>query len=232
MQGFVQIETCQVEEVEFEFAIIARRSRERAGLRYERRGVDEEGHAANFVENEMILIFRDLDGKQHHTSFIQTRGSSKLPDILGKGIIERTSHPLPPFLYSVPFFWSQVPTTLKPVPNIDGNDQENEGALLAHFAKQQQQYQNIIAVNLVEQTGREAIIGQRFKQLMEKVSLPNVKYLDFDFHAQTKGMHYEKLNGLLNLLDNLGLSRHFKYFWSSDTEIICRQGGVVRTNCM
>ena len=37
-----------------DYLIASRRSRYRAGLRYQRRGVDEEAHVANFVETETI----------------------------------------------------------------------------------------------------------------------------------------------------------------------------------
>jgi hypothetical protein len=33
---------------------MSRRSRDRAGLRYQRRGIDDEAHVANFVETETI----------------------------------------------------------------------------------------------------------------------------------------------------------------------------------
>lgn len=36
------------------YNIISRRSKERAGLRYQRRGIDDEAHVANFVETETI----------------------------------------------------------------------------------------------------------------------------------------------------------------------------------
>ena len=38
-----------------DYAVISRRSRDRAGLRYQRRGVGEEGTVANFVETESIV---------------------------------------------------------------------------------------------------------------------------------------------------------------------------------
>lgn len=38
-----------------DYLIASRRSRYRAGLRYQRRGVDEEAHVANFVETETIM---------------------------------------------------------------------------------------------------------------------------------------------------------------------------------
>lgn len=79
MQGYVQCEPCQIDEHDFDFILISRRSRERAGtytlntqyfflklllnilcyefvgLRYQRRGINEDGAVANFVETEQIL---------------------------------------------------------------------------------------------------------------------------------------------------------------------------------
>ena len=37
-----------------DYIIMSRRSRDRAGLRYQRRGIDDEAHVANFVETETI----------------------------------------------------------------------------------------------------------------------------------------------------------------------------------
>lgn len=53
--------------------LVSRRSRERAGTRYFSRGLDEVGHASNFVETEQIVIT-----EQHTMSFVQTRGSAPL----------------------------------------------------------------------------------------------------------------------------------------------------------
>lgn len=55
MQGYVEIEPCEIEEQPFEFTLISRRSKERSGLRYQRRGIDEQGNTANFVETEQLL---------------------------------------------------------------------------------------------------------------------------------------------------------------------------------
>ncbi|WVW80545.1 hypothetical protein I302_102530 [Kwoniella bestiolae CBS 10118] len=41
--------------VPLDLVVISRRSRDRAGLRYQRRGIDDEGHVANMVETEMIV---------------------------------------------------------------------------------------------------------------------------------------------------------------------------------
>ena len=42
------------ELIEFNITLISRRSRHRAGTRYKRRGVDEEGYVANYVETEQV----------------------------------------------------------------------------------------------------------------------------------------------------------------------------------
>jgi hypothetical protein len=46
------------------------------GMRYQRRGINESGDVANFVETEEIVLF-ERDGDSHAASFVQTRGSSK-----------------------------------------------------------------------------------------------------------------------------------------------------------
>ena len=55
MQGWVQSSQFTMGGQPIDFVVISRRSRERAGLRYQRRGIDDEGHVANMVETEMIV---------------------------------------------------------------------------------------------------------------------------------------------------------------------------------
>lgn len=90
----------------FTLCILSRRSRFRAGTRYnnhwfslpflcifihryKRRGVDEDGEVANYVETEQIIIYRS-----HEVSFMQVRGS-------------------------VPVFWSQPGYKYRPPPRLD-----------------------------------------------------------------------------------------------------------------
>lgn len=97
IQGYVQIEKCIVEvgfdeqpqQEIFNLAIISRRSRFRAGTRYKRRGVDDDGKCANYVETEQLVWYHD-----HQVSFVQVRGS-------------------------VPVYWSQPGYKYKPPPRID-----------------------------------------------------------------------------------------------------------------
>ena len=65
MQGFYQVASFQIarepvadeqgDSVEVEYIVVSRRSRDRAGLRYQRRGIDEDSNVANFVETETVM---------------------------------------------------------------------------------------------------------------------------------------------------------------------------------
>lgn len=68
MQGWVQSATFDIPipsnplqpdvslgAVPVDLVVISRRSKDRAGLRYQRRGIDDNGHVANMVETEMIV---------------------------------------------------------------------------------------------------------------------------------------------------------------------------------
>lgn len=77
------------------FVLISRRSRRYAGTRYMKRGINEHGNVANFVEVEQICYVHseNFDLKPNVTSFVQIRGS-------------------------IPLFWGQIPNKLKPKPDI------------------------------------------------------------------------------------------------------------------
>lgn len=52
--------TSDDDDVTVEYTIISRRARQRAGLRYQRRGIDEDANVANFVETETIMSLEVL----------------------------------------------------------------------------------------------------------------------------------------------------------------------------
>jgi hypothetical protein len=65
MQGYFQLASFHIprepEETEqgnaavVDYVLVSRRSKDRAGLRYQRRGIDDDAHVANFVETEAII---------------------------------------------------------------------------------------------------------------------------------------------------------------------------------
>lgn len=73
MQGTLQIEPCQIDGYDFDFVLISRRSRERAGMRYQRRGVNEDGQVANFVETEQSVLFKVYCFVCNLTKFIKIK---------------------------------------------------------------------------------------------------------------------------------------------------------------
>lgn len=102
MQGYYQIASFPIprepevmeegDAASVDYIIISRRSKDRAGLRYQRRGVDDEAHVANFVETEtivrvevnhssiffrVVLIPLQREGACNVFSYVQIRGSSK-----------------------------------------------------------------------------------------------------------------------------------------------------------
>ncbi|KAG0255509.1 hypothetical protein BGZ95_005739, partial [Linnemannia exigua] len=216
MQGYVEIEPCVIEEQSFEFTLISRRSRDRSGLRYQRRGIDEQGNTANFVETEQLLrIVRD--DSDHQVSFVQTRGS-------------------------IPIFWSQSPYRLKPIPVLERTEQENEDGFKKHFDSQRDRYGRQICINLVEQHGRELVAGSSYTRYIQKLAEPQIRYVEFDFHEQCKGMRYENIERLIKSLEapiqelgycwlaprNDGVNRKDGESWQQ----LYDQKGVIRTNCM
>lgn len=48
------MEQCVIADECFTLALVSRRSRFRAGTRYKRRGIDEFGNCANYVETEQV----------------------------------------------------------------------------------------------------------------------------------------------------------------------------------
>jgi len=111
MQGYCQISQFSIpsepavvdEDSLVDYILISRRSRYRPGLRYQRRGIDDEAHVANFVETETImrvevslsnflvcdsvLTLIQREAKENVFAYVQIRGSGL--DFVTKYIISR-----------------------------------------------------------------------------------------------------------------------------------------------
>lgn len=70
IQGYVGYSKVIVNSENFELTLISRRRFAMAGTRFSKRGIDDQGNVANFVESEQILKYRD-----YLLSFVQIRGS-------------------------------------------------------------------------------------------------------------------------------------------------------------
>uniref|UniRef100_A0A8C0TUV7 Inositol polyphosphate-5-phosphatase F n=2 Tax=Canis lupus familiaris TaxID=9615 RepID=A0A8C0TUV7_CANLF len=225
IQGFVQIEelvvnynessddeksspetppqesTC-VDDVHPRFlvALISRRSRHRAGMRYKRRGVDKNGNVANYVETEQLIHVHN-----HTLSFIQTRGS-------------------------VPVFWSQVGYRYNPRPRLDKSEKDTVAYFCAHFEEQLKIYKKQVIINLVDQTGREKIIGDAYLKQVLLFNSSHLTYVSFDFHEHCRGMKFENVQTLTDAIYDIILD--MKWCWVDQAGVICKQEGIFRVNCM
>lgn len=137
--------------LELDLVLISRRSVERPGLRYQRRGINPDGQVANFVETEFIVSARREDAF-HIGSFVQTRGS-------------------------IPVFWSQSPWALKPPPTLERTPEASQAALDKHFANHVKRYGKTLAVNLAEATGKEAVVVDAYRSGIEKLDRPDVRWV-------------------------------------------------------
>uniref|UniRef100_A0AAY5EZS0 SAC domain-containing protein n=1 Tax=Electrophorus electricus TaxID=8005 RepID=A0AAY5EZS0_ELEEL len=148
----------------FTVALISRRSRHRAGMRYKRRGVDTDGNVANYVETEQLIHVHS-----HTLSFVQTRGS-------------------------IPVFWSQV------------------------------------IINLVDQNGREKVMGDAYLKQVLLYNNPNLTYVSFDFHEHCRGMKFENVQTLTDAISDI--ITDMRWGWVDQAGVICTQEGIFRVNCM
>lgn len=199
------------ESTDFLITLISRRSTLRPGLRYLRRGVDDQGHAANSVETEQILSKASWDDRENVYSFTSIRGS-------------------------IPLFFSQSPYAFKPVPTLQHSSKVNHDAFRRHFANVTKKYGAMHAVSLVDKTGGEAAIGEQYEehtqQLNEEggISGTQIGFQWFDFHTVCRGMKFENVKLLVDSLNTL-LDR-FGYTIERGGKLLAKQVGVVRTNCM
>ncbi|KAL5115494.1 hypothetical protein ACEQ8H_006635 [Pleosporales sp. CAS-2024a] len=199
---------------DFLLTLISRRSTHRAGLRYLRRGTDDEGFTANSVETEQILSSPTWNTAHDKIfSYTQFRGS-------------------------IPLFFSQSPYSLKPQVNTWGTFETNARAFKRHFEHLMSRYGTIYCASLIDKHGTEAKIGELYEQhanaLNENGGIDGqgkkLGFEWFDFHNVCRGMHFENVSRLMTTLDPFTSSTGWTVI--SDDQIEHKQSGVLRTNCM
>ncbi|KAG6820642.1 hypothetical protein H0H93_013841 [Arthromyces matolae] len=177
MQGYYQVAHFVVppdpvthdQDVLVDYIMISRRSRYRAGLRYQRRGIDDDANVANFVETETIMRVERL-GVENIFAYVQLRGS-------------------------IPLFWTQTGYGLKPPPLLatDRTHTQNLDMLKRHFDKTVALYGPHAILNLAEQHGKEGAVTDGYRQYMQELDSPDARYenisklveaMDKEFDAQ------------------------------------------------
>ncbi|KAI9572765.1 SacI homology domain-containing protein [Boletus coccyginus] len=213
--GTFDVRTSYIHGHRIQLCLISRRSRYRAGTRYFRRGVDQDGHVANFNETEQILLVEEqaagrisnIENFSHQLSFVQIRGS-------------------------VPVFWAEV-NTLRYKPDLQVMDlQDTVDALRRHLQEQVSIYGEQSLVNLVNHKGREQPVKDAYERVFNQAEVADVKYQYFDFHNECKNMRWDRINILIEKMQDDLLKQGYFHLDMSRPDPVKMQRGVVRTNCM
>lgn len=188
--------------------LIARRSIRRIGTRHWRRGADSQGYVANFVESEQVVVLEDKQGNLTTSSFVQVRGS-------------------------IPLLWSQIPNIKYKPPTLIAPPSASHPAFDHHFKQLLETYQDVVAVNLVNQHGSEGILAKAFQDEAKRFaeSSSGLRLVAFDFHKQCGASNYKNLSRLWDSLKE-DFERHGFYQSGSLPGGNSRQRGVVRVNCI
>lgn len=226
MFGMLEIATTQINSTPLTLVLITRRSRHRAGTRYFSRGVDEEGHVANYNETEQIVLLNDSTSG---LGGFAGGGGMQNGKVGGSGGKEVQIMSYVQTRGSVPVYWAEI-NTLKYTPRLQVRGVETAvSAAKAHFDEQIRLYGDNYLVNLVNQKGREKRVKDAYEQMVkllvsspyqrtqsdsvtdEKIriveptsrhqSMDRLHYIYFDFHNETKGLKWHRTQLLLDQLD-------------------------------
>ncbi|KAI2629839.1 SacI homology domain-containing protein [Hypoxylon sp. NC1633] len=210
--------------------VISRLSCKRAGTRFNSRGIDDDGHVANFVETE--TIYWSPSGVLF--SYAQVRGS-------------------------VPVFWEQTPGLIpgQQKISITRSADGTQPAFDKHFEELEQSYGAVHIVNLLSATKPgEAELTNLFHYGLQHCSLARVgekessdhallRETDYDFHAETKAVGYEAAREIRRYIEHS--ADGFAYYLAELTDdmidtneptghqrmvVVLQQEGVFRTNCL
>jgi phosphatidylinositol 4-phosphatase len=263
MYGMMEIITTRFKSTPLTLVLITRRSRYRAGTRYFSRGIDEDGHVSNFNETEQIIILNDSTSG---LGGFAGGGGMQNGKVGGSGGKEVQIMSYVQTRGSVPVFWAEV-NTLHYTPKLQIRGVETAvSAAQAHFAEQIRLYGDNYLVNLVKQKGREQRVKEAYEQMIKMLvtspyegtsedSRSNEKfhlvepgsrqqqfdrlhYVYFDFHNETKGMQWHRVQFLIDQLhDALEKQQYFRGVdmpadLEGRLEVRNHQTSVVRTNCM
>jgi hypothetical protein len=217
MSGYVEYHSeCSLgpnNSVKFSLLFISRRSRYNQGCRFTKRGLDENGNSANFVETEQIVV----SASGRITSLIQIRGSIPLS------------------------WWSPVSMRYDPAVHIDEDRsksvfraEKHVADIISTFGKSSDRF-DILLVNLVDNKKDQGKLGVAYKEVIDAVQqrIKNrLSYIWFDFHHECK--QKGKWNNLSKLVAKVGETFSAQKYFAKEANgtVVSWQQGIVRTNCM
>ncbi|KAI8640786.1 Endonuclease/exonuclease/phosphatase [Parasitella parasitica] len=208
IRGYVGVEVVDIDGEKFELSVISKLSCQRAGTRFNSRGIDDDGHVANFVETETVLYSDRIC-----YSYTQIRGS-------------------------VPVFWEQQGMQLvQHKIQISRGAAATQPAVKRHFDELLERYNAVCSINLLAQrdtSGGETLLSNEFNTAVRQLGYDEkaVKMVNFDLHAECRGGNYDNVAILMMDIDRYLDDYGFFLMDTDDNQIIFTQKGVFRTNCM
>lgn len=201
--GGINITTVYIGGLQAKACIISRLSCERAGTRFNVRGVNDLGHVANFVETEQVIFLN-----QTILSYLMIRGS-------------------------IPLFWEQpgVQVGSHRIKMSRGSE-ISQPAYDKHMFLLRERFDKVLLINLLSSRESELALNQLFN-LHHKASRigADFPFINFDYHTLCSRGHRENLERLYEYeLDKYCDS--YGFFHSEKGETLQIQTGVIRTNCL
>jgi hypothetical protein len=231
-------------------SLISRLGWKRAGTRFLTRGLDDEGHVANFVESETIVrtaaltfsyvqIRGSVPGAYMASSalnklsvYAQSSGSSRARRRVvevASGMKERLNRPAQPFVQKMQITRPQI---------------ASQPAFDRHFAGLLESYPNIHILNLLGGKDHEAALTNAYADhlahLRSVVDPSRLGWTAFDLHARSRGaggienVRHELFseNAVAAGMDGYGYCMASNGRAGEKDSLIQGQEGAFRTNCL
>ena len=200
--GYVGMFSYELEGSNLEFYLISRRSQHHCGTRYNTRGINDDGHVANYCETEQIVIY-----KNNLLSFSQLRGS-------------------------VPVFFQQIGLRAATDITRNRNlTIEAFSKHLAEMRSDYNLIYFINLLNQ-KKKGEAPIIANFEKQIKFRKDNRTFRYYYFDMQNQCPRDNYSKIDYLIQNIEPVANIFQFYSEDLTTHEILKQQKGTTRTNCL
>ena len=202
IQGYFRSEVYKFGHKAFNVALVSRVSPARTGTRFNVRGVDDDGHCANFVETEQLVYHPDGSC----LSFVQVRGS-------------------------VPLFWEQDGVQIGGHRvTFSRHPAASAVALRRHFDDLVLRYGGTTVVSLLAHRGGELPLADAYRRAVAELAHPLVHFTAFDFHYETRD-GFEAVSTLIGSVAK-DLRAFGCFVRDGAGHVVARQEGIFRTNCL
>ena len=201
--GGISISTVYVGSKQAKACLFSRLSCERAGTRFNVRGVDDNGHVANFVETEQVIFLEEAV-----SSYVMIRGS-------------------------VPLFWEQPGVNVGSHKiKMSRGSEISQPAFDRHVALIKKRYGRQHFITLCGSKEGEANLTRMY-MIHHKASqiAKDIPLTAFDYHHYCSRGRTENLRKLKDQIEKT-LSQQGFFTQDAHGNIITQQTGTFRTNCV